>query len=233
MGDFTSTEKKEIEKMFKQGFSVREISRSFKVKIPDIFKELHKYKVFQHKDDYYNLDLLYKVRDLNNQGLLRNEICKKLNIDLDKLNLYFHIVKNKCPANDFDRLGFTREDVLRVIALIEEGCTHLEAGLKIGKKVGSVTKCTNCLMSYGICLKRGKINYSKGLELPDLEGRVIKHNHNKENKMVIDSQVTNNFMVLKSKGFTDAEVSKELNIDMQIIEQLKDECTKYKIFFKN
>lgn len=234
MDKFTSAEKKEIEKMFNQGSSVREISRSFKVRISVIFKELHKYKVFQHKDDYYNLDLLYKIRDLNNQGLLKNEICKKLNIRVSQLNLYFHIIKNKCPANGFDRLGLTREDVLRVIVLIEEGRTYAEVSLKLGKKIGTVTKCANCLKSYGIYLKKGKLNYSEGLELPDLEleDECTEYSSTEEKKPITDSKMTNNFMVLKSKGFTDEEVSKELNMDMQVIEQLKEECAKYKVRFK-
>lgn len=233
MREFTSTQKKEIENMFKQGYSVKQISRSLQTKPPCIHKELYMFRVFQHKDDFYNLDLLYKIRDLNSQGLLKNEICENLNIELDKLYLYFHIIKNKCPADEFDRLGLTREDVLRIIALIEEGCTYADVGLKLGKKVGTVTKCAKCLMSCGVYLKKGKINYSKGLKLPVLEDVCVKSYSTEEKKPITDSKIKNNFMVLKSKGYSDEEVSKELNIDMQTIEQLKEECAKYKIFFNN
>lgn len=232
MGNLTSFEKKEIERMFEQGYSIKQISKSFKAKSPGICKVLNKYEIFQHKDDFYNLDLLYKLRDLNSQGLFKSEICEKLNMELDKFNLYFHIVKIKCPTNEFDKLGFTREDVFKVIVLFEKGCTYAEVGLKLGKKAETVRKCVRCLISYGVYLKKGKIKYSEGLKLSGLEDEYKEHNST-EKKPIIDSKITNGFMLLKSKGYSDEKVSKELNISMQTIAQLKEECEKYKVFFNS
>lgn len=231
----TSTEKKEIKTMFNHGYSVIEICKHFKTEQPNVLQVLNQYKFVEYRKNLFNLSLLYKIKELNTKGLLKKEIMEKLEISLEQLNFYFYLIKLRYPNDEFDRLGFAREDIFKLIALAEEGYTNIEIGLKMGKKKGTVQKCLNYLMQYGIVVKRGHIKYSDGFNLSDLkeESEMSTPKTFESIDKNIDTQTKGKFMSLKNKGLTDEEVSMELHISMTTIKQLKEECEKYKIFFSN
>lgn len=236
---------REIEKMLLDGYSIKSIADAQMCTRTTIYKVANKkeIEIFTKEGHSYAVPLLEKIYELYKENKQDKEIAEILSIPQRNCTRYVEFLdsvvhkkkKEYAPyveITDFSEIGFTLEDVYEYIKLVEQGLRSREIGERMGKNKVHISKCKSLIAAKGIALKRGELKYTNEILKYEKQKELEKLREKEKDISSIDnvdSEVKGQVVKLLQKGYEDYEILEKFNIDISVLDIIKEQCQKYGI----
>ena len=102
----------------------------------------------------------------------------------------------------------------------------------MGKNKTLITKCKSLIAAKGIALKRGELKYTNEILKYEKQKELEKLREKEKDISSIDnvdSEVKGQVVKLLQKGYEDYEILEKFNIDISVLDIIKEQCQKYGI----